>query len=372
MAPTVIPPRANFAWDKLAFDLYPTAGYSKYVYSNGTWGDIQWIPGSEITIPVGSVGLNYGASVFEGLKAFRQPDGQVKIFRPKDNAARLNHSAAVVSMPPIEEEKFLEAVALVVGRNLDLVPKHAAFGASGSMYIRPLMFASGANLILNAPSEFTFLVYVTPTGSLYGTAGTKAPAVDAYILEDFDRSAPKGVGHAKLAGNYAPTFQHMIKAKKAGYAITLHLDSATRTNIDEFSTSNFLAIKTENDAAGNPVLVVPTSESILGSITTKAIIDIATSFGWVIERRVVPFEEVLQGGFREVCACGTAAAITPIKSITYHPSSSPSTEKVSIGDGVNAGEGFLRILEELTGIQSGVREDKWSWCWPEEGVDGSV
>lgn len=87
-------------------------------------------------------------------------------------------------------------------------------------------------MILAPPTEFTFIVYVTPTGSLYGTAGSSAPAVDAYVLESFDRSAPLGVGHAKLAGNYAPTFKHAMKAKKMGFAITLHLDSATRKFID--------------------------------------------------------------------------------------------------------------------------------------------
>lgn len=171
------------------------------------------------------------------------------------------------------------------------------------------MFASGANLILAPPSEFTFIVYVTPTGSLYGAAGTKAPAVDAFVIEKFDRAAPRGNGSAKLAGNYAPTFKHSAAAKKAGFPITLHLDSATRTYVDEFSTSNFLAIKKQADASAPKTLVVPESESILKSVTTKAIIQIAEDFGWAVERRRVHFQEVKDGQFEEVAACGTAAAV---------------------------------------------------------------
>ncbi|KAM0752824.1 branched-chain amino acid aminotransferase II [Meredithblackwellia eburnea MCA 4105] len=367
--PSVVPPSDKFP-KPLAFDLYPTNGFAKYVWKDGKWGSVEWVKEPYLNLHVGNVGLNYGASVFEGLKAFRHPDGHVRVFRPKDNSARLNHSADIVSMPEVPEEIFLEGVQLAVGRNLEWVPPHADYGASGSMYIRPLLFASGANLILNPPSEFTFIVYVTPTGSLYGTAGTQAPAVDAFILETFDRAAPKGVGHAKLAGNYAPTFKHAAAAKKAGFPITLHLDAKTRTNIDEFSTSNFLAIA-KSTGDGKTKLVVPTSESILKSVTTKAIIEIAQSFGWEIERRIVPFQEVIDGGFDEVCACGTAAAITPIRSITYHDSAE-TTKKVSIGDGVNAGKGFLSILSQLTGIQSGTKEDTFGWTWPKAGVDGSL
>ncbi|KAL8293571.1 hypothetical protein RQP46_000272 [Phenoliferia psychrophenolica] len=369
--PTVVPPSSNFP-NPLAFGLYETNGYAKYVWKDGAWGPVEWVKEPFINLHVGNVGLNYGASVFEGLKAFRGPDGQVRVFRPKDNAARMNHSADIVSMPEISEETFLEGVHLAVARNLEWVPPHAPYGATGSMYIRPLMFASGASLIPMAPSEFTFLVYVTPTGTLYGAGGSApAPAVDAFIIETFDRAAPKGVGNAKLAGNYAPTFKHTQAAKKAGFAITLHLDSKTRTNIDEFSTSNFLAIEKRTDASAKPKLVVPFSDSILKSITTKAIIDIAESLGWKVERRVIPFAEVIDGKFEEVCACGTAAALTPIRSITYHDSAE-TTKKVSIGDGVAAGQGFLKILSKLTGIQSGTEADPFQWCWPAEGVDGSA
>jgi branched-chain amino acid aminotransferase len=169
------------------------------------------------------------------------------------------------------------------------------------------------------------------------------------------------------SGNYAPTFIHATAAKKAGYAITLHLDSLTHSNIDEFSTSNFLAI---SSPAASPLttLVVPTSPSILKSITTESIIEIAQSKGWIVERRIVPFAEVINGGFSEVAACGTAAAITPIKSITYHTDPQQTLTKLSIGNGETPGAIFLEILNELTGVQCGDMKDTRGWVWPAEGI----
>lgn len=110
----------------------------------------------------------------------------------------MQHSGSIICIPEVPESTFLEAVSLAVGRNLHLVPEHKAYAANGSMYVRPLLFASGAQLALAPPSEFTFLVYVTPTGSLYGSAGGKAPAVDALVLHLFDRAAPLGTGSAKV------------------------------------------------------------------------------------------------------------------------------------------------------------------------------
>ena len=147
---------------------------------------------------------------------------------------------------------------------------------------------------------------VSPVGSLYGSA-TSIPAVDGFVLDTFDRTAPMGTGHTKLGGNYAPVFRPTAEAKKKGYAITLHLDSATRSYIDEFSTSNALAI--EHDAAsGKTKLVVPVSTSILRSVTKLSVLAIAEKIcGWEVELRAVSFEEVKNKKFAEFLAVGTAA-----------------------------------------------------------------
>lgn len=161
-------------------------------------------------------------------------------------------------------------------------------------------------------------------------------------------------------------FRHTAAAKKAGFGITLHLDSATRSFIDEFSTANFLGVK-ERD--GKKTLVVPTSPSILGSITTKAIADIAESLGWAIERRPLPFQEVIDGGLDEVAAAGTAAAVTAVRSISFE-NEAGEVQKIKIGNGETAGPNFQQILQELTAIQSGIQPAPNSdWVWPAAGID---
>lgn len=167
----------------------------------------------------------------------------------------------------------------------------------------------------------------------------------------------------------------MAAAKKAGYPITLHLDSATRSMIDEFSTSNCLLLSYENgqstadaERLRKPTLVVPESPSILKSVTTKSIADIAANLlGWNVSVQPVPFQDVKSGKFDEIAAAGTAAVITPVRSVTYHTSAT-ETAKVDIGNGKTAGPAFIKLMETLTGIQSGDVEDTMGWLWPREGV----
>lgn len=273
-------------------------------------------------------------------------------------------------MPEVPEALFLEGIELAVARNLEFVPPHSPNATSGSMYIRPLLFASGPSLIPMPASEYQFIVYVTPTGSLYGAGGSApTPGVDALVLTAFDRTAPRGTGSVKLAGNYAPTFKYGKTAKQAGFGVNLHLDSQTRSLIDEFSTANFLGVKNIGDET---TLVIPKSETILPSVTTKAIVDIAESLGWKVERRPVPFQELIDGGFDEVAAAGTAAAVTAIRSVSWQEEGSDETKKVEIGDGKFGGPKFKQILHELTAVQSGIKPPlNPDDVWPAAGVNGS-
>ena len=191
------------------------------------------------------------------------------------------HSSGFISVPPVPKEHFVRCVHLAVALNAGYVPPHET---GASMYIRPLVFGSCAQLGLNPPDEYTFVVYVMPVGVYHGTR-----PVDALILEDFDRAAPEGTGSAKLGGNYAPVLRWSEKASKEGYGITLHLDSKTRTEIDEFSTSGFIGIKKEGDGDGDGdySLVVPDSKNIIKSVTSESVLELAKSFGWKTERRSV-------------------------------------------------------------------------------------
>lgn len=181
-------------------------------------------------------------------------------------------------MPPVPEDMFLEACRAAVALNAGFVPPHETGAA---MYVRPQLYGSSAQLGLNPPEEYTFAVYVIPTGVYHGVH-----PVRALILDEFDRTAPRGTGNAKLGGNYAPVLRWSDKARAEGYGITLHLDSATREEVDEFSTSGFIGVAREGDEV---TLVVPDSKSVIDSVTSDSVQEIARNFGWKVEKRPVCF-----------------------------------------------------------------------------------
>ena len=306
-------------------------------------------------------GLNYGVQSFEGLKAFRHPSssahpGQITIFRPEENAKRMAHSAEFISVPPVPVDHFVECCKLAVGINAEYVPSHESGAA---MYVRPLVFASCAQLGLNPADEYTFTVFVMPTGVYHGVH-----AVDALILEDFDRAAPDGTGSAKLGGNYAPVLRFSERARNEGFGITLHLDSKTRSEVDEFSTSGFIGVKYGDkekgpeEGAKDITLVVPDSKNVIKSVTSDSVQEIARShFGWKVEKRRIPYDEI--SSFDEVMAAGTAASLVPIRSITMRSKS----DKFTFGDGGDEpGPVCLKLLTTLKGIQMGKVHDRSGWC----------
>lgn len=295
-------------------------------------------------------GLNYGQQCYEGQKAFRTPSGQIQIFRPQKNALRLAHSASVISMPSPPPEHFLRCVHLAVALNAEYIPPH---DTGAAMYIRPLLFGSSAQLGLNPPEEYTFCVYVMPTGVYHGLH-----PVDALILEDFDRAAPEGTGSAKVGGNYAPVLRFSDKARQEGFGITLHLDSRTRSEIDEFSTSGFIGVRKEGEQY---TLVVPDSKNVIESVTSESICQIGKEvFGWKVEKRAIKYEELSQ--FVEVMAAGTAAALVPIKSITMRSRNGKFEYQPGAGGPDEPGECCVKLLKTLQGIQRGMEKDRFGWC----------
>lgn len=216
------------------------------------------------------------------------------------------------------------------------------------MYIRPLLFGSSAQLGLNPPEEYTFCVYVLPVGVYHGVH-----PVAALILEHFDRAAPEGTGSAKVGGNYAPVLRWSEKAKNDGFGITLHLDSRTRSVIDEFSTSGFIGVKEEGDRY---TVVVPDSKNVIKSVTSDSVCQIAKSLGWKVECRPIKYEEL--PSFTEIMAAGTAAALVPIKSITMR-SSNDHFQYQDGGD--EPGPACVKLLTTLKSIQQGKMKDTFGW-----------
>lgn len=280
------------------------------------------------------------------MKAFRSPgDKSINIFRPTQNALRMQNSATAISIPTIPTEHFLECVHLAAGLNAAHVPPHRTGAA---LYIRPLLFGSSAQLGLNPPEEYTFCVYVLPVGVYHGVH-----AVDGLILEDFDRAAPHGVGNAKVGGNYAPVLRFSERARKEGFGITLHLDSGTRSEIEEFSTSGFVGVKKAGDSF---TVAVPDSDQIIKSVTSDSVCELAKSFGWKVEHRSIPYSELQS--FDEVMAAGTAAALVPIRSITMRG----RNDKIEYLKSEDPGPCCMKLLTALKGVQSGKIKDEWGWC----------
>lgn len=318
---------------------------SHYSLNTGQWSPPEFVRDPNLRIHGMAPALNYGQQAFEGIKAFRTPEDKIAIFRPSMNASRMSHSASFISIPAVPNDHFLKCVHLAVSLNAEYVPPHHTGAA---MYIRPLLFGSSAQLGLNPPEEYTFVVYVLPVGVYHGVH-----PVDALILEEFDRSAPEGTGSTKIGGNYAPVLRWSEKAKSEGFGITLHLDSTTRTAIDEFSTSGFIGLKKEGEQWS---LAVPDSKNVLQSVTSASVCDIAKSLGWKVECRPIKYEEL--PSFTEIMAAGTAAALVPIKSITMRS----RKDKFTYQNGSDEpGPGCVKLLTTLQGIQRGKIEDTFGW-----------
>ncbi|PTU23536.1 hypothetical protein P175DRAFT_0476010 [Aspergillus ochraceoroseus IBT 24754] len=348
------PPVDTIDWSNVGFKVREVNGHveSTYVKTTNRWTPPRFVRSPYLPIHGMAPGLNYGQQAYEGLKAFRHANGQITIFRPDRNAKRLQRSAQFISIPPVPEPLFLEAVERAVAANAEFVPPHETGAA---MYIRPLVFGSAAQLGLAPPDEYTFVVFVMPTGVYHGVH-----AVDALVLEDFDRAAPQGTGSAKVGGNYAPVLRHSARAQAEGFGITLHLDSRTRSEIDEFSTSAMIAVRKDQDErTGDAVttLVQPDSPNVIDSVTAASVCEIATAyFGWRVEKRRIPYEEL--GRFDEVMAAGTAAALVPIRSITRRSTGDRFQYECGGEEEASGGEVCVKLLQTLKGIQMGKVEEK--------------
>ncbi|KJE89250.1 branched-chain amino acid aminotransferase [Capsaspora owczarzaki ATCC 30864] len=326
--------------DKLGFDFVQTNGHVQYVWRNGKWSDDAELQASPyVRVHIAATALHYGQSVFEGLKAFRCRDGRVRVFRPDRNAARMAESAERLMMPVVPTDVFIAAIERCIRANADFIP---SYEHGGSLYIRPILFGSGARVPPEPADEYTFIVYVVPVGDYY--AGTSA--VTALVVRDADRAAPLGVGHVKAAGNYAASMESTLSSKKKGYPLSLYLDPLHHKYIDEFSTSNFVAI----DANGH--YVTPESRTVLPSITNASLMQLCADMGIPVERRQIAIEEVAR--FAEVAACGTAVVLSPVNRIVT------DADVISIGT-LTIGPIMKRLYDRLKAIQRGDEPDPFGW-----------
>ena len=328
-------------WQSLGFSYKETKCHIRYRWNNGIWDPGELITESTISIHIAATALHYGQSAFEGLKAFHCRDGKVRIFRAEENAKRMCSTATRILMPPIPESMFIDAVHRVVKANIEYVPP---YGSGGALYIRPLLFGSGPKIGVQPADEYVFLILVLPVGDYY--KGGLAP-VSAVVLDGYDRSAPQGVGNVKVAGNYAADLKPSKLAREMGFPINLYLDAKEHRYIDEFGTSNFIAIT--HDGA----YVTPNSPAILPSVTNKTLMTLAEEEGLRVEQRPIEFDEVTS--FAEIGACGTAVVITPINRIVR------DKEVIQIGPETGCGPILQKLYTKVRGLQVGEIPDNYEW-----------
>jgi branched-chain amino acid aminotransferase len=329
-------------WKNLPFGYIKTDFNIRCLYKDGKWGKPEVSSSEYIDIHIAATALHYGQEAFEGLKAYMGKDGRIRVFRWEENAKRMISSANGVKMAPVPVELFREAMLKVIELNKKFVPP---YGSGATLYIRPLLYGSGAEVGVNPAKEYTFLMFVTPVGP-YFKGGIKP--VNMLICRDFDRAAPLGTGTFKVGGNYAASLRAIISAREGGYANIIFLDAREKKYIDECGPANFFAIK-------DNTYITPKSESILNSITNMSLIQIAESLGMKTERRQVPVEEL--SSFAEAGACGTAAVISPIAKI-FDPSNNKVYEYCKDGE---PGKESMKLYNKLVAIQCGDEEDSFGW-----------
>ena len=284
-------------WSHLSFGYMKTDYNVRTHYSNGQWSTPELETSEFLNIHMAATCLHYGQEAFEGMKAFRGKDKKVRLFRMRENALRLQKSCNGIMMAELPVELFEECIIKVVKANERFVPPYES---GASLYIRPLLFGTSAQVGVSPATEYTFLVFVTPVGPYFKEGFKPTPMA---IMREFDRAAPLGTGTYKVGGNYAASMQSGVKAAKMGYSAVVYLDAKDKKYIDECGPANFFGIK-------DNTYITPKSTSILPSITNKSLMQLAEDIGMKVERRAVPVEELTT--FEEAGACGTAAVISPI------------------------------------------------------------
>ena len=327
-------------WKSLTFGYLRTDYNVRCYYRDGKWGEVEVCSDEYLKLHMAATCLHYGQEAFEGLKAYRCPDGKVRIFRAEENAARLQNTARGIVMPEVPTELFVDMVKKVVRLNQEYIPPYES---GATLYLRPLLFGITAGVGVRPATEYCFLIFATPVGPYFKGGFSSNPYV---IVRDVDRAAPLGTGMFKVGGNYAASLRANKMAHEKGYASEFYLDAKEKKYVDECGAANFFGIK-------NNTYVTPKSTSILPSITNKSLMQIAEDLGMKVERRPVAEDEL--DSFEEAGACGTAAVISPIS----HLDDLETGKVYNFGD--KPGPWSTKLYETLRGIQYGTIEDKHGW-----------
>jgi branched-chain amino acid aminotransferase len=332
----------NIDWKNLPFGYLKTDYNVRCYYRNGKWGEIEISSSEYINMHIAATCLHYGQEAFEGLKAYMGRDKKIRLFRWEENAKRLQRSAEAILLAEVPKDLFKEAIFKAVKLNKKYIPP---YGTGASLYIRPLLIGTNAEVGVKPAKEYLFMVFVTPVGPYFKEGFNP---VKIAIVRDSDRAAPLGTGHVKVGGNYAASLRGIFKCHDGGFVSPMYLDCKEKKYIDEIGAANFFAIK-------NNTYITPKSKSILPSITNMSLMSLAENMELKVERRPISVEEL--PSFEEVGACGTAAVITPISQIVDFEQNK-TYEYCRDG---KVGTVSKKLYERLVGIQFGEKEDKFGW-----------
>ncbi len=292
--------------------------------------------------------LHYGQGIFEGLKAYRTDAGKIQLFRPKENFKRLNHSAHLLCMPPIDEAFALEALKELLILEKDWVPKKP----DTSLYIRPTVYASDPFLGVRASYTYRFFIILSPVGAYYAEGFNP---VKIWVTKNHVRAVPGGVGEAKTPGNYAASLLAGHEAHEAGYTQVLWLDGIEKRYIEEVGSMNIFIVM------GDTIVTPALTGSILPGITRKSVLHLARKWNMPVEERKIAMEEVLDahasGRLTEIFGSGTAAVISPVGELRY------GETVLTIGEG-KVGPVARRLYKAITDIQYGRQEGPEGWIEP--------
>ena len=312
------------------------------------WYNARIVPFGYLSIHPACTALHYGSEIFEGLKAYRKPDGSVQMFRPIENIRRMNRSAERLCLPQVPEEDFMQILDTFVGLEQDWTPSEAGT----SLYLRPFMYGNDETLGVHAVHNATLAIIASPSGSYYKEG---INPVKIMIEAEDVRAVRGGTGYAKCGGNYAASNRAGQRAEEKGYSQVLWLDGVERKYIEEVGAMNVM-FKIDG------TIVTPAlTGSILPGITRMSCIEVLKSKGFTVEERLLSIEELeaalKAGKLEEAWGCGTAAVVSPIGELAY------KDDIFVINEG-KIGEVTQMLYDTLTGIQFGNGEDTFGWTHP--------
>jgi branched-chain amino acid aminotransferase len=333
-------PQVN--WDNLPFGKLFSDHMFIMDFDNGNWSEPKITPYGDISLSPANSAIHYGQSCFEGMKAHRDQNGDVVLFRPYENARRFNRSNKRMCIPEINEDLFVNSILELISIDKNWVPQNL----DHSLYIRPFIFATDPYIGIKPSDSYKFMIFTCPVGSYY------SEPVSVKVETHYSRAVQGGTGFSKAAGNYAAALYPAMLANKEGFRQLIWTDAKEHKYIEEAGTMNVLFVI-------DNVLITPIAgDTILNGITRKSVVEIARDWGIEVQERKIEVQEVFEalkdGSLTEAFGAGTAATIAPISNISLNG------ENFTISESKDH-HFHTKVLKYLSEYKMGIHPDKFNW-----------